>query len=108
MSRNTQPTSNSGASGGYEIPRKPAVASSKERERETTSSATAAISQLTEYSTRICARRSEVSTSASNSALVTVITLRKRSIRIPSDQFLGDRRRRRSYFSTFTKTPSST
>src|ERR1039458_9455569 len=59
MIRNTQPTTSNRANGGSESPSVCAAASSMPRERERINRAVAASNQLTEYSTRMCARRTE-------------------------------------------------
>src|SRR5258708_1523487 len=66
------------------MPSPAAMASSADRDRDNTSIASDATSQLTEYSTRMCERRSEVSTSAIKSTLIPVVKFKRRSIRYAS------------------------
>src|SRR5262249_11854538 len=80
MSRNTQPITSSRASGGSESPKVCAAATSRARERESINRAPAASNQLTEYSTRMCARRKENNTNNKSKPLITVSTFSKRSI----------------------------
>src|SRR5258708_7051945 len=79
----------SGVSG---IPARDVIYSSTGRARERISIATAASSQLPEYSTRMCARRTETSTKISRITLRTVVTFRRRSISVSSSVTGGPRR----------------
>src|SRR5580658_2314652 len=78
------------ASGGSARPSCPAIHVRAEDDRESANSMTAAASQLTEYSTRICERLTEKSTKAIRRTLRTVVTLSRRSIALfPSSAFLS-------------------
>src|SRR5579864_4843950 len=86
MITNTQPARSIKASGELATPSCAAAASSSAGERDKTRIATDASSQLTEYSTRMCARRTEASTSTIRSKLIPVVKFKRRSIRHSSSK----------------------
>src|SRR5271156_6621492 len=78
------------ASGGSARPSWREIQLSAKEDRESANRMTAAASQLTEYSTRMCERRTENSTKAIRRTLRTVVTLSRRSIALfPSSGFLS-------------------
>src|SRR5258706_14143909 len=84
ITRKMLPAVRNRVSGVSGIPKRSVTNSSAGRVRESSSMVAAASSQLTEYSTRICARRTEASTSSRSTMLKTVVTFNNASISISS------------------------
>src|SRR5688572_19651941 len=80
MMRNTLPAIKNRVNGVSGMPERRVMKSSTGRARERINIAAAASSHATEYSTRICARRTEISTRTKSTTLRTLVTFKRLSI----------------------------